>query len=148
VNKEISSCNKKLEKCLKSFNGVSLIKTEYARDNFTRPGMYLNSLGKVNVARQIMECIYTTINREVKAPIRLDWRTDMVDSIMIKSGLTYATVTPEADTLDTTAVGDTTRLGSQVSLVSSVSPRPRTNTLDKRTRRNPVMRSSDFLWED
>jgi hypothetical protein len=41
VNKEISSFNKKLEKCLKSFNGVSLIKTDYARDNFTRLGMYL-----------------------------------------------------------------------------------------------------------
>jgi hypothetical protein len=148
VNKEISSFSKKLEKCLKSFNGVSLIKTNYARDNFTRLGIYLNSLGKVNVVRQIMECICTTINREVKAPIRLDWRTDMVDIKMIESGLAHATVTLEADTLDKTADGDMTRLGSEVSLASSVSPRPRVNTLDKRTRRKPVMRSSDFLWED
>jgi hypothetical protein len=39
-----------------------------------------------------MECIYTTIKREVKAPIRLDWRTDMVHSKMIESGLAHATV--------------------------------------------------------
>jgi hypothetical protein len=148
VNKEISSFNKKLQKCLKSFNGVSLIKTDYARDNFTRLGMYLNSLGKVNVARQIMECIYSMINREVKAPISLDWKRDMVDSKMTESGPAHATVTLEADTLDKTADGDTTRLRSEVSLVSSVSPRPTTNTLDKRTRRKPMMRSSDFLWED
>jgi hypothetical protein len=31
-----------------------------------------------------MECIYTTINRKAKAPIRLDWRMDMVDSKMIE----------------------------------------------------------------
>jgi hypothetical protein len=90
--------------------------------NFTRLGMYLNSLSKVNVVRQIMECVYTTINREVKAPIRLDWRTDIVDSKMIESGLAHATVPLEADALDKTADGDTTRLDSEVSLVSSVSP--------------------------
>jgi hypothetical protein len=50
--------------------------------------------------------------------------------------------------MDKTADDDATTLGSEVSLVSSVSPRPRANTLDKRTRRKPVMRSSDFLWED
>jgi hypothetical protein len=70
-------------------------------------------------------CIYTTINREVKAPISLDWRTDMVDSKMTESGLAYATVTLETDTLDKTADGDVTRLGSEVSLISSVLPRPR-----------------------
>jgi hypothetical protein len=41
VNKEISSFNKKLENCLKSFNAVSLIKTNCSRDNFTRLGKYL-----------------------------------------------------------------------------------------------------------
>jgi hypothetical protein len=51
VNKEISLFNKKLEKCLKSFNGVSLIKTNYTRENSNRPGMYLNSLSKVNVLK-------------------------------------------------------------------------------------------------
>jgi hypothetical protein len=91
-----------------------------------------------------MECIYTTINREIKAPIRLDWRMDMVDSKMIESGLAHAAVTLEADTLDKTADGYVT----EVSLVSSVLPRPRANTLDKCTGRKPVMRSSDFLWED
>jgi hypothetical protein len=60
---------------------------------------------------------YTTINREVKASIRLDWRMNMVDSKMIESGLAHATVILEADTLDKTTDGNTTRLGFEVSLV-------------------------------
>jgi hypothetical protein len=82
MNKEISLFIKKLEKCLKSFNGVSLIKTNYTRENSTGPVMYLNDLSKVNVVRQIMKNIHTTMNKEEKAPIELDWRTecDLVDS--------------------------------------------------------------------
>jgi hypothetical protein len=34
VNKEMSLFIKKLEKCLKSFNCVSLIKTYYTRENY------------------------------------------------------------------------------------------------------------------
>jgi hypothetical protein len=120
VNREVSLFNKKLEKCLKSLNCVSLIATDCFRENFTKHGMHLNSLGKSNVSRQIVKCIHTMINKEVKAPIKLDWRTeyDTVDSDVIEMGSTYA------------------------------SPVLGANTVDKCTRRKPITRSSDFLWGD
>jgi hypothetical protein len=71
----------------------------------------------------------------------------MVDSKMTESGLAHATVMLEADTLEKTADGNATSLGSEVPLVSLVLPRPRANSLDKHTRRKSMM-SSDFLWED
>jgi hypothetical protein len=148
VNKEISSFNKKLEKCLKSFNGVSLIKTNYSRDNFTRFGKNLNSLGKVNVARQIMEYICTTINIEAKAPIRLNWRMNTAESKVTEDSPAPTTLTLEADSLEKTTGGDTSRLGFNVSLASQVMPKSRVNSLDKRIRRKPVTRSTDFLWEN
>jgi hypothetical protein len=134
----------------KSFNGVFLIKTNYTREYSTRPGMYVNSLSKVNVVRQIMKNIHTTISKEEKAPIELDWRTecDLDDSKIIEPGLTHTSPTLEVNTLDKIVDDDTTRMGSGVPLVSPVLPKLRTNTLDKCTRRKPVMRSSDFLWRD
>jgi hypothetical protein len=148
MNKEISLFNKKLEKCLKSCNGVSLIKTNCSRDNFSRLSKNFNSLDKVNVARQIMECIYTIINRKAKAPITLNRRMNMVESKMTEDSPASTTLTLEANSMQKTADGDMTRLGFNVSLASQVMPKTRANTLDKRIRRKPVTRSTDFLWEN
>jgi hypothetical protein len=76
VNREVSLFNKKFEKYPKPFNCVSLIMTDCFRENFTRHGMHLNSLGKLNVSRQIVKCIHTMINKEVKTPIKLGWGTE------------------------------------------------------------------------
>jgi hypothetical protein len=41
-----------------------------------------------------MECIYTTINREAKAPpIRLNWRMNMVESKMMEDSPAPTTLT-------------------------------------------------------
>jgi uncharacterized protein YceH (UPF0502 family) len=82
--------------------------------------MHLNSLGKLNVSRQIVKCIHTLINKEAKAPIKLDWRTE------------YDTTVSDVMEVDST----------YASLVLGA------NTVDKCTRRKPITRSSDFLWED
>jgi hypothetical protein len=54
--------------------------------------MHLNILGNGNLVRQIMEGIHTMINREVKAPIKLDWRIehDTDDSEITELGSTHA----------------------------------------------------------
>jgi hypothetical protein len=49
VNKEVSLFNKKIDKCCKSFNGVSLIRANCSIEKFTRHGIHLNSLGIGNV---------------------------------------------------------------------------------------------------
>jgi hypothetical protein len=117
--------------------------------------MYLNRLGKVNLVRQIMKyntiqykCIHTIINREVKEPIELDWRTEhvTVHSEIIELGSIHAPPTLEANTLDKAVDGDVTGMG--LDYVSLASPESRVSTFDKHTRRKPVMRSSNFLWED
>jgi hypothetical protein len=60
------------------------------------------------------------INKVVKTPIKIDWRAE------------YDAVVNDPDwisiTCTSTAVG--------------------VNTVDKRIRRKPIMRSTDFLWED
>jgi hypothetical protein len=95
--------------------------------------MYLNSLSKVNVVRQIMKNIHTMISKE-KPPIELNWRTecDLVDSKIIELGLTPAPPTLQVDTLDKIA-DDTTRMGSGVPLVLPVLPKLRTNADDTRS---------------
>jgi hypothetical protein len=151
VNKEVSVFNMKLEKCLKSFNDVSLIKTKCCKGNFTWYGVHLNSLGKVNVVSQIMKCIHTMINKEIRAPIKLDWRTehDTADSEITEPGSTHAPPTLEANTLDMPVDGDVTGMGPDyVSTASPVSPESRVNTFDKHTSRKPITKSLDFLWQD
>jgi hypothetical protein len=94
---------------------------------------------------QIIECIYITINREAKAPIILDWRMDTADSKMTGHSPAPTTITLEADSLNKTAHGDTTRPGWNVSLASQFTPKSRANTLDKCTRRKPVTRRTDLF---
>jgi hypothetical protein len=61
---------------------------------------------------------------------------------------TFTTSTLEADSMEKTADGDMVRLGFNVSLASQVTPKTRANIFDKRIRRKPVTRSTDFLWEN
>lgn len=84
--------------------------------------MRLNSLGKSNVSKQIVKCTGTTINKIVKVPIKLDWRTE------------YDISSNEVTEMDLTS--------------AALSAAGTDNTLDKRIRRKPVTRSTDFLWED
>jgi hypothetical protein len=53
TDNEVLSFNKKLEKIVKSFNYVSLIKIESCREDFTRHGLHLNRSGKLFVSKQI-----------------------------------------------------------------------------------------------
>jgi hypothetical protein len=98
----------------KSFNGVSLIKSNHVRENSTRPGMYSNSLRKVNVVRQIITNILTMISKGEKAPIELDWGTecDLVDSKTTEPGLTQVPPAVEINMLDKIVDDDTTGLGA------------------------------------
>ena len=118
VNREVSSFNRKLEKCLKSFNCVTLIKTSSSRENFTKHGMHLNNLGKSNVASQIVKCIHTMINKVVKTPIKLDWKADSC-----KEDLAVSSSGEER----------------QQEKIPFTLP-------CKRIRRSPTNRSEDFLW--
>jgi hypothetical protein len=87
------------------------------------------------------------INKEVKTPIKLGWRTeyDICDCDVSELGSAYASATSEV-TEHNTVDSDVIQMGpTYVLLVASVLW---ADILDKHTRRKPVLRSSDFLWGD
>jgi hypothetical protein len=63
-----------LEKIVKSFNYVSLIKVESCREDFTRHGLHLNRSGKLLVSKQIAKCVNTLFKKETFEPIKLGWK--------------------------------------------------------------------------
>jgi hypothetical protein len=123
VNREVSLFNKKLEKCLNSFNCVTLISDDWPRKNYTKHGMHLNILGKSNMVKQIVKCVYSLIDKVAKAPIELDWENKYNANVneVMENDLIGVTLVAEAVTV---------------------------NNVDKHTRRKPVTRSSNFLWEN
>jgi hypothetical protein len=122
VNREVSLFNKKLEKCL-TFNCMTIISDDWPRKNYTKHGMHLNRLGKSNMVKQIVKFIYSSIDKVAKAPIELDWKNEYNTSVN--------------EVMENDLIG-----------VSLVAEAVTVNNVDKRTRRKPVTRSSDFLWEN
>jgi hypothetical protein len=66
---------------------------------------------------------YSSIDKVAKAPIELDWKNEYNASVneVMENDLIRVSLVAEAVTV---------------------------NNVDKRTRRKPVTRSSDFLWEN
>jgi hypothetical protein len=81
--------------------------------------MHLNRLGKSNMVKQIVKCIYSSTDKAAKAPIELDWKYEYNTSVnkVMENDLIEVSLVAEAVTV---------------------------NNVDKRTRRKPVTRSSDF----
>jgi hypothetical protein len=46
INREVTTYNQKLEKLMKTFKHVVIIKTDLIREHFTRHSLHMNSLGK------------------------------------------------------------------------------------------------------
>jgi lysophospholipase L1-like esterase len=57
VNNEIEVFTRKLRKQLKVFNNASLIEVNSERDQFTRYGLHLNSKGKDQSAKKIVNTV-------------------------------------------------------------------------------------------
>jgi hypothetical protein len=145
VNREVSLFNMKLEKSLNPLNCMSLIMTDCFRENFTKHGMHLNSLSKLNVSRQIVKCVHTMINKEVRTLIKLGWRTEYetVDCDASEVGSVYASPASEV-TEHNTVDSDVIEMGpTYAPIAASVLG---ADILDKCTRRKSMSRSSDFLW--
>jgi hypothetical protein len=125
VNRKITLFNKKLEKCLKSFNCVNLIKMDCNRKNFTKHGMHLNSQGKLKMSKQIVKCIPIVTNKVVKTPIKLGCKIEY-----------------DMNTNDTNVNDAIVRVSTDVSIISEVDT---VSNVNKCIRRKPITRNTDFF---
>jgi hypothetical protein len=122
VNREITLFNKKLEKCLKSFNCVNLIKMDCNRKNFTKHGMHLNSPGKLEVAKQIVKCILIVTNKVAKTPIKLGWKIQYDRNTNVNDAIV--------------------KVSTDVSIISDIGT---VSNVNKSIRRKPITRNTDFF---
>jgi hypothetical protein len=85
-----------------------------------------------------MNCIHNIINKEVKAPIKLDWRIDhdTFDSEIVELVSTHSQPMQEDNTLDKTDDGGVAGMGPD--FMSLALPESSVNTFDKCTRRKPI----------
>jgi hypothetical protein len=73
VNQETQVFNRKLRKLIKDMQHVSVLDTNLTRDDFTRHGLHLNSLGKERIAKTIGKSI-TTLSTTGNPTISLNWK--------------------------------------------------------------------------
>jgi hypothetical protein len=117
--------------------------TDCFRENFTKHGMHLNSLGKLNVSRQIVKCVHTIINKEVKTPIKLGWRTEYETADCEVSELGSVYESPISEVTEHNKV-DSDALEMGPTYAPPAASVLGADILDKHTRRKPVSMSSDF----
>jgi len=124
VNNEIKTFNSKLLKLAKIFNHVNIIEPDNSRLLFTRHGLHLNELGKELLSNQLVLNIFSVL-REVKVsvnPITLGWY-DKNPHVNVPS-MDRPSHTP-----------------TPINLQKLLEQAP------KRTKKLPVTRKDDFLWE-
>ena len=121
VNKETQVFTRKLYKLLKDMQHVSVVDADLTRDNFTQHGLYLNSTGKELIAKTIQQTI-TAFSTMGKPAISLNWK---------EVPLAAPTDVPKIE------LARKSDKGEHENVVRS----------SCRTKRPPIIRHEDFLWE-
>jgi hypothetical protein len=124
VSKEIQSYNRKLKKVVKLYKHVTILEASNNREDFTRKDLYLNKAGKRQLVMKIANAVMEVTEEKVNNTICLDWK--------------YVTKKPIA-----------IRLGEKQQNHSIIKKQYDTKSrrCSTRTKKLPVHRSSDFLWE-
>ena len=120
INDEIQVYNRKLHKSLKDLHNVTIIDTNFSREDFTRHGLHMNSAGKEKLAQAIGHIITNFSSRQTSR-ISLNWKED-------------STATPTKE-----ATLESSRENAELELKTAV----RTSN---RTKKIPSTRKEDFLW--
>lgn len=120
INGEMQVYNRKLHKILKDMNHVTIIDTNYTREDFTRHGLHMNSAGKEKLAGTIGHVI-TNILAGQTSSISLNWKQ-----------ASSATPTKEATV-------DSSTENAEVEHKTAV-------RASNRAKKFPTTRNEDFLW--
>jgi hypothetical protein len=121
VNKETQAYNRKLRKIMKSWQHVKVIDTTLPRENFTRHGLHLNATGKDRIVNNIGRSIVSLLKKQKSLPISLQWREEQIDP----------------------AANELLKIPTNNCKIDFIPEKIRTS---RRSRRNPLTRSEDFLW--
>jgi hypothetical protein len=78
VNNEIEVFNRKLRKQLKIFNNASLTEVNLERDQFTRYGLHLNSKGKDQSAKKIVNTVKDILKEKKVDPVTMKRKEEHV----------------------------------------------------------------------
>jgi len=78
VNNEIKVFSRKLRKQLKVFDNASLIEVNSERDQFTVYGLHLNSKGKDQLDKKIVNTVKDILKKTKVDPITMKWNEENV----------------------------------------------------------------------
>jgi hypothetical protein len=152
VNKEIEKFNRKLHSRLERLRRVEMIDVVNDRNLYTRHGQHLNTEGKETMAKKIGLTKESVLNKQVEL-ITGKWYTDKAidaldhqpaqSTIDNNNELEINKHSSTSGGLDTLKVQDAKcKCDCEFTSVTIDRNSP------KRPRRQPVTRSSDFLWTD
>jgi hypothetical protein len=68
--------NRKLEKYMKCFKHVKMVKVELKREYFTTHGLHMNNMGKEKVSLEITNAINSLFQKQINDSIKLCWKTE------------------------------------------------------------------------
>jgi len=120
INDEIQVYNRRLHKILKDMNHVTIVDTNYTREDFTRHGLHMNSAGKEKLTGTLGQVI-TNPSETQTSSISLNWKE-----------ASPATPNNEATVKSSTAC-------DEVECKTAI-------RASNRTKKIPTTRNEDFLW--
>jgi hypothetical protein len=106
---------------MKSWQHVKVIDTTLPRENFTKHALHSNATGKDRIVNNIGQSIVSLLRKQKCLPISLQWREEQIDP----------------------AANEPLKIPTNDCKIDFIPEKIRTS---KRSRRNPLTRSEDFLW--
>ena len=83
VNSEVIAFNRKLEKLMKPYKHVMVVKVELDGKFFTRHGLHMNNLDKGRIALKRANAVTTILQKQTEDPISLCWKNEPDDSVIL-----------------------------------------------------------------
>ena len=71
ANSEVRAFNRKLEKLMKPYKHIMVVKAELDRKFFTRHGMHMNNLGRERIALKTANAVTIILQKQMEDPISL-----------------------------------------------------------------------------
>jgi hypothetical protein len=161
ANKNISVLNRKLQKLVEVFPYMSFVKTVKDRNLYTYHGLHLNKLGKQLVYHQIASLLYSIFEQKTSHPIFLGWHEIQdVNNLTCDENQMHEIQDVNNLTCDENQmheIQDGNNLTCDENQMHEIqddniltcdeNQKQTSNRSLNRSRRPPVTRSNDFLWQ-
>ena len=113
----LATFNRKLNKLMKSYKHVKVLKTGLDRNLFTRQGMHMNNLGKERIALEIANEATKILSKQAKV-ISLQWKNNSTSDDYLEE-ISPPQVPPLQHLLRSDVNGDLGQLGQMTRAVKS-----------------------------